>query len=218
MKTLAVFLVALMLAGCGSAAGASYVPADVGPTPSSSSASSVTPAPPAAATPHAAMSVPTAIYLPDPDPAKEIRTEPKALACGSTIPYPTSGPDVWRAFYCTDRALPGSDMPHYGIITGHSTRSGATDTTMNRLLAHLDTLVGREILIRTKASGSRWLVFRFTSVEHVAKNRLGQATALWGTPTSSTAGRLVFLTCGQSRYGTDPDDNIGMVAQYVGMR
>lgn len=161
-------------------------------------------------------SAPTTLYLPAGEDGPEIDTELLALECGSTIPYPTSGPDVWRGFYCSDYALPGSAMPHYGIITGHSTVSPDTDTVLNRLLEQRS-LLGREIYVRTRASGDRWLAFRFSDAQSVPKDELAGAPA-WGSSTVSTAGRLVFLTCGQERLGQDPDHNILLIADYVGVR
>lgn len=163
-------------------------------------------------------SAPTTLYLPNDDADKDIRTELLPLECGINIPYPTSGPKVWRGFYCTDRALPGTDMPYYGIITGHSTTSSQTDTVMNRLLANSEKIVGKQIYVRTKKSGKRWLVFTFTEVVTVPKDDLGAAKSVWGTNDTSTAGRLVFLTCGQKRYGYSTHDNVLIVAQFSGVR
>lgn len=162
-----------------------------------------------------AASAPTTLYLPADDPALEIRTELLALTCGYDIPYPTSGPDVWRGFYCTDYALPGTAMPHYGIITGHSTTSAATDTVMNRLLAHGD-LVGRTIYLRTEKSGDAWLAYRFTEVTAQPQDKLGES-AVWGADGRSTAGQLIFLTCGQQRYGFSEADNVLITATFAGV-
>lgn len=160
-------------------------------------------------------SAPTTMYLPDDDPALEIRTELQALTCGDDIPYPTNGPDVWRGFYCSDYALPGTAMPHYGIITGHSTTSPTTDTVMNRLLAHGD-LVGRTIYLRTEKSGDAWLAYRFTEVTQQPQDRLGEAAA-WGADGRSTIGQLIFLTCGQKRYGFSEADNVLIIATFTGV-
>lgn len=168
--------------------------------------------------PEIAMSAPTAIYLPSKNPKKEIKTVPIALKCGKDIPYPTSGPNVWKAFYCTDYALPGTKMPYYGIITGHSTAASSLDTVMNRLQSQAKTIKGKSIYVRTKTSKKRWLVFRFTGVYSVKKDRLATATDIWGGPNDSTAGRLVFLTCGKERYGQDPTVNLGFVSQFIGVR
>lgn len=231
MRKLLVFGIALLFfaAGCSQQT-ESYTPGNVTPpgvtfTPRASDTpeqetpeASDTPTPATTPAPLIASSAPTALYLPNIDEALRINTVPQSLTCGSTIPYPTSGPNVWKAFYCDDYALPGTNMPHYGIITGHSTKSDQTDTIMNRLLAQSSTIVGKEILIKTKTSGNRWLAFRFTAVYSVDKKYLGDATELWGDSATSTAGRIVFLTCGQSRFGQNPDDNIGFVAEFVGVR
>lgn len=162
-----------------------------------------------------AASAPTTMYLPDDDPALEIRTELLALTCGDDIPYPRSGPDVWRGFYCSDYALPGTEMPHYGIITGHSTTSPTTDTVMNRLLAHGD-LVGRTIYLRTEKSADAWLAYRFTEVTEQPQDKLGESPA-WGADGRSTTGQLIFLTCGQKRYGFSEADNVLIIATFAGV-
>lgn len=162
--------------------------------------------------PYVAMSAPTAIYMPGNDKTR-IKTKPVALKCGTkSIPYPESGPDFWRSFYCTDRALPGTDTPFYGIITGHS--SWSEDTVMGRLLLRKDNLVGKRIYIRTEESGKKWLVYTFKHIEVVSKDQLQDAKA-WGGKNKSTANQLVWLTCGQVRFGYDRTVNILMVAEFT---
>ena len=179
----------------------------------STPASPATPAPePAATPPSVPMSAPTAIYMPGSDKTR-IKTTPIALKCGTkSIPYPESGPNFWRSFYCTDRAMPGTNMPHYGIITGHS--SWSEDTVMGRLLLRKDSLVGKRIYIRTEKSGKKWLAFTFKRIEVVDKDHLQDAKA-WGGKRNSTANQLVWLTCGQVRYGYDRTVNVLMVAEFT---
>lgn len=163
-----------------------------------------------------ASSTPTELYMPSDNPKFAISTKLLPLECGYDIPYPTSGPTVWRGFYCTDYGLPGTDTPHYGIITGHSTLKAGT--VMNHLMVQGKGLVGKRIYVRTQASGDRWLIYEFRTVHWVDKPDLGQATELWGDKNTSTAGRLVFLTCQQIAPGVQSAQNFGAVAQFVGVR
>lgn len=169
----------------------------------------------ATAAPAIAASAPTLLYLPESDHGPGIDSGLLSLTCGADIPYPTSGPDRYKVFYCDDYALPSSQMPYYGIITGHSTQTASIDTVMNRLLLQ-DELVGRDIYVRTEASGAQWLVFRFVGTEHIDKADLIDAEA-WGDSNTSTAGRLVFLACAQERFGGAGTDNVLFTAQFVGV-
>lgn len=161
-------------------------------------------------------SAPRVLYLPNKDKQYEVRTKQLLpLKCGKDIPYPDSGPDMWKGFYCTDRGLPGTNTPYYGIITGHSTNYG--ETVMNSFYKQGKKLVGQRVYIKTAKSGNRWLVYQFTAVYKIDKDKLGGATQVWGDKKTSTAGRIIFLTCQQIAPGVNSVQNFVGVAEFVGV-
>ena len=160
-------------------------------------------------------SIPTELYLPNKKKALKVKSEVLPLECGTgEIPYP-QGKDIWKAFVCTDRGLPGTDTPFYGIITGHSA-TGA-ETVMNKFYQQGQGLVGQRVFVKTRASGKRWLVYQFREVYLIDKPKLGQAK-VWGDENTSTAGRLVFLTCQQIAPHVKSKQNFVAVAQFVGVK
>ncbi len=169
--------------------------------------------------------IPTELYLPNANPDYAISTTLLPLSCppGDDIPYPHSGPTVWRAFYCQQYGLPGTDTPYYGIITGHTWLGG--DTVMDHLMRQGKGLIGQTIYIKTAKSGSHWLMYRFTAAYWMDKrdangktNDLSKHYEVWGAPNESTAGRMVFLTCQQIAPDVKSTQNVAFVAQFAGVK
>lgn len=117
---------------------------------------------------------------------------------------------------CTDFGQPGSDSDAQAVLAGHS--SPRQETAFNRLYRQGAQLEGREVFLRTEASGKRWLVYRIDRVYTPLKSELPYMTDVWGTPGSSTAGRLVLVTCRQEPGLANSVKNYVAIGRLVGVR
>lgn len=115
-----------------------------------------------------------------------------------------------------DFALPSTDSSSLTIIAGHSAPS--FETVFNRLYPQGKKLVGREVLLRTQTSGSHWLVYRIQSVDTPLKTELPYRADIWGDGSTSTAGRLILVTCLQNADRSPSTHNFIAVAQFVEVR
>lgn len=157
------------------------------------------------------------LYVPNSDPDLVISTSVHVLeGCRTVIDPPRSGPGWAGVFGCSDFAQPGSSSPSLAVLAGHSSRS--LDTVFNRLYQQGTALENQMVYVRTQDSGEHWLSYRVLHTYVPAKNELPYMTAVWGGDGSSTAGRLVLVTCQQSDTGSESTANFVAVAQYVGVQ
>lgn len=157
-------------------------------------------------------SIATQVYIPAADRALVINSKVKPLNCRPIIDPPLDG----YVYNCRDFPNPGTNAPGTTVLAGHS--SNYMDTALNSFFRQDRSLDNREVWVRTKASGSRWLVYGIHAVYHVDKPSLATNTAIWGDRTTSTAGRLVIVTCLQREVGKKSVQNFVAVAQFKGVR
>jgi hypothetical protein len=156
------------------------------------------------------------IYLPNSNPDLVISTSVEALGgCRSVIDPPRNGPDVGGVFGCTDFAQPGTSSPDLAVLAGHSSKK--LDTAFNRLYQQGSALTGQTVYVRTEDSGDRWLAYRIEHTDTPQQDELPYLTSVWGGDGSSTAGRLVLVTCQQNDDGTPATANYVAVAQFAGV-
>ena len=159
----------------------------------------------------------TQVYIPNADHDRVISTPVQPLdGCQRIIDPPHSGPDFGGVFGCSDLAQPGTSSPSLTVLAGHSSQD--VDTAFNRLYVQGEDLVGQEVFVRTRASGERWLVYRINAVHAPSKTALPYLADVWGKPGTSTAGRLLLVTCRQQPDVRPAVQNYVAVAQLVGVR
>ena len=157
------------------------------------------------------------IYIPNIDRDLVISTAVNPMDdCRRVIDPPRDAQNLGGVFGCSDFAQPGTDTRSLSVVAGHSARS--IPTAFNRLYAQGQSLTGREVFLKTAASGKRWLVYRIQHVYVVKQKDLPYMTQVWGGPTTSTAGRLVLVTCRQRPGVTPADENYVAVGQFMAMR
>jgi hypothetical protein len=156
------------------------------------------------------------IYIPNQNRDLVISTSVQPLGgCRSVIDPPRSGPGWGGVFGCSDFAQPGTSSPSLAVLAGHSSRS--LDTVFNRLYPQGSGLEGQMVYLRTEDSGDRWLAYRIDRTYTPDQSQLPYLTAVWGGDGSSTAGRLVLVTCQQTETSVTATANYVAVAQYVGV-
>ena len=133
---------------------------------------------------------------------------PMPSSCQSVIEPPTSGPHVGDVFQCMDFAMPGTATTANTVVAGHS--SYDLQTVFNKLYPQGQTLIGRQIFIRTQTSGKRWLAYKVQHVYMPAKSELPAMEEVW----RPTPGRLILVTCMQEGGGVSTKNFI-VVAQFV---
>lgn len=157
------------------------------------------------------------IYIPNDDAKLTISTTVAPLSgCRKVIDPPHSGKGFGGVFGCSDFAQPGTDSPSLSVVAGHSAKG--VKTAFNKLYVQGDSLVGKEVFLRTQASGDKWLAYTFTAVYSPDKADLPYLTKVWGGDGSSTADRLVVVTCRQDPQTPTATHNYVAVAQFEGVR
>jgi hypothetical protein len=156
------------------------------------------------------------VYIPSSNPDLVIDTSVEALGgCRSLIDPPRNGPHVGDVFGCTDFAQPGTSSPDLAVLAGHSSTN--LDTAFNRLYRQGSALTGQTVYVRTEDSGDRWLAYRVEHTDTPQQDELPYLTSVWGGDGSSTAGRLVLVTCQQNEDGAPATANFVAVAQFAGV-
>lgn len=156
------------------------------------------------------------VYIPSSNPDLVIDTSVEALGgCRSVIDPPRTGSHVGGVFGCTDFAQPGTSSPDLAVLAGHSSTN--LDTAFNRLHRQGSALTGQTVYVRTEDSGDRWLAYRVEHTDTPQQDELLYLTSVWGGDGSSTAGRLVLVTCQQNEDRTPATANIVAVAQFEGV-
>lgn len=152
------------------------------------------------------------LYIPSTDSTKVIDTPVLAMpgSCQTVIEPPTSGPHVGDIFQCMDFAMPGTDTSTNVVVAGHS--SYDLITVFNKLYPQGQSLIGRQVLIRTETSGSRWLDYQVQNVYEPSKDQLPYMAEIW----QPTPGRLILVTCAQEGNGVSTH-NFVVVAQFKGI-
>jgi len=154
------------------------------------------------------------LYIPASDPSKVINDPvlPMPSACQKVIDPPRTGPDLAKVFQCTDFAMPGTNTATNAVIAGHA--SNYTTTVFNKLYTQGDALVGRQIFVRTQASGQQWLRYTVRNIYEPLKTELPYQAQIW-TP---TPGRLILVTCFETPDRPTALRNIVVVAQFDGVK
>lgn len=153
------------------------------------------------------------LYIPSTDPTKVIDVPVLAMpsSCLTVIEPPMSGPHVGDVFQCMDFAMPGTNAQSNAVLAGHS--SYDLPTVFNKLYPQGESLVGRQVLVRTEASGSQWLDYQIQNVYQPTKDKLPYMEEVW----RSTPGRLILITCEQEGNGVSTH-NFVVVAQLKGVQ
>lgn len=138
-------------------------------------------------------SPPVNIFIPNDDPNLAISTVVKPMAPCQELIDPPRGEGAGDIYYCTDFAMPGTNSGSKTVIAGHASKN--IDTWLNRLQSQGDSMVGKQILLQTEASGDQWLVYTVSDVFEPTKEQLPYMTEVWGAPGQSTSNRLVVVTC-----------------------
>jgi hypothetical protein len=157
------------------------------------------------------------LFIPNSDAELALSTPVLPMHDCRTVIDPPRDPEGFGQVYgCSDFAQPGSDSPSLTVLAGHSAQS--TEAAFNRLYRQGESLEGREVYIRTEASGDRWLVYRIDNVYVPDKEDLPYMAEVWGAPGESTAGRLLLVTCRQQPGLVESVQNYVAVGQLVGVR
>lgn len=153
------------------------------------------------------------LYIPAPQAEQTINTPvlPMPSGCQTVIEPPTSGPHVGDVFQCMDFAMPGTNAMTNTVVAGHS--SYDLQTVFNKLYPQGESLVGRQVFVRTDASGSKWLAYQIQHVYQPNKSELPAMEELW----HPTPGRLILITCMQEGDGVSTRNFI-VVTQFVGIQ
>ena len=159
----------------------------------------------------------TQVFIPADDPDLVINNGVSDLAsCMPEIEPPLDGSRIGAIYECMDFALPSSSSPSLSILAGHS--SCRVDTVFNRLNQQKQSLINREVSIKTEASGDKWLVYRIEATYEPTKAELPYVDKIWGSAEVPTAGRLVLVTCLLNADCSRSTHNFIAVAQFVGTR
>ncbi len=104
-------------------------------------------------------------------------------------------------------SLPGTDAPDVSVIAGHAAagRAAVFDDLYDSRAGTFTVEKGDELLVRTRAGGDRWLVYRATDFHDVAKPSLGGSAEIWGD--GPMPGRMLTISCIQPRNPFAPATN-----------
>ncbi|MDQ5982674.1 MAG: hypothetical protein QG549_671 [Patescibacteria group bacterium] len=159
----------------------------------------------------------TQIFLPSEDSNLEINNGVLPLDnCRSGIVPPLDGEYIGAVFGCTDYEYPSTSSTSLSVLAGHS--SCLVDTVFNRLNRQLESLVGREIWVKTQTSGDKWLVYQIESTFEPPKDELSSMEVIWGSPRVSTAGKLALITCLLGDCGGVSTNNLVVMSRFTGIR
>ena len=157
------------------------------------------------------------LFIPSTDSALELSTAVLRMDdCRTVIDPPRDREGFGKVYGCSDFAQPGTDSPSLSVLAGHSAHG--TDAAFNRLYRQGESLAGREVYVRTEASGDAWLVYRIDHVYMPDKSDLPYMAEVWGAPGASTAGRILLVTCRQEPGLAESVQNYVAVGQLVGVR
>ena len=121
----------------------------------------------------------TQIFVPATEPSYVINNGVTELnSCMPQIDPPLDGKGIGSVYECMDFARPGTSSQGLSILAGHS--SCRVDTVFNRLNEQGDTLIGREVLLKTETSGNKWLVYQINAAYKPDKNELPYMEEIWG--------------------------------------
>lgn len=101
-------------------------------------------------------------------------------------------------FYTADDkpyVLPSTDQKDVAVMAGHANTRipGVFDDIFDAEKQEFNVKSGDELRVRTKASGSKWLVYKATDFHTPTKEDLAIDDGVWGS--EPTPGRLLLLTC-----------------------
>ncbi|MFC3848553.1 sortase domain-bontaining protein [Corynebacterium hansenii] len=101
-------------------------------------------------------------------------------------------------FYTADDkpyVLPSTDQKDVAVMAGHANTRipGVFDDVFDAEKQEFNVKIGDELRVRTKASGSKWLVYKATDFHTPTKEDLAIDDEVWGS--EPTPGRLLLLTC-----------------------
>lgn len=99
----------------------------------------------------------TQIYIPNSNPDLVISTPVSPMnGCKKVIDPPRDPKRFGGVYGCSDFAQPGTDTPSLAVLAGHSDKF--KPTAFNRLYEQKQSLAGRDVFLKTAASGDKWLV------------------------------------------------------------
>ncbi len=160
----------------------------------------------------------TQLYVPSVNERLVINNQvlPMPSSCKTVIQPPLSGSHVGSVFQCVDYAMPGSPATGTTVLAGHSSLRIAT--VFNKLYLQGKSLVGRQVLLKTKTSGRLWLDYTISAVYMPLKTDLPYMGEIWGDGSASSRGRLVLVTCFQDASTGDSNKNFIVVASFAGVK
>lgn len=171
------------------------------PAPDTGAEAARTSAPPVPLTgeaPEVPVSEPLEISIPALGLVAEIDRDPCPLTGGALDP---ANLDSACYYVADDRpfSLPGSEAPDVSVIAGHAAagRPAVFDALYDTAGGAFTLREGDELLVRTKAGGGTWLVYRATDFHAIDRTDMGGDPDVWGE--DATPGRLLTISCIQPR-------------------
>ena len=159
----------------------------------------------------------TQLFVPSLDANLEINNGVLPLdGCRNEINPPLDGYHIGAVYECMDFEHPSSASTSISVLAGHS--SCLTDTVFNRLNVQRDTLIGREVWIKTQASGNKWLIYQIETTYEPLKSELGNMEEIWGSSEIKTDGKLALITCLLGDCDGGSTNNFVVTARYTGIR
>lgn len=159
----------------------------------------------------------TQIFIPSENANLEINNGVLPLDnCRSGIQPPLDGYHIGAVFGCTDYEYPSTSSTSLSVLAGHS--SCLVDTVFNRLNRQLESLIGREIWVKTQTSGDKWLVYQIETTYEPPKDELSSMEVIWGSPRVSTAGKLALITCLLGDCEGGSTNNLVVMARFTDIR
>lgn len=156
----------------------------------------------------------TELYIPSDNPSLVINTGVLQMPsdCKSVIEPPIGTPDQGEVFQCGDFAMPSTSTDQNVLLAGHS--SHGLDTVFNRLYPQGESMVDRQVFLRTTTSNEQWLEYRVSAVYEPSKPDLPYMGEVW----EPTPGRLILVTCLQEDGLWSSERNFIVIADFVGVQ